>query len=216
VTTGQRRRAPRGTLSAEVIVAAAIAVIDTDGLDALTTGRLADDLGVRPMALYTYFRDKDAIVRAAGLALLDRFAMPEDRESDVEMLREIIRAYFQLLVDHPALLKLDALIEDINPAEARISEAIYGCLERLGLDHRSAVGFKATLLRLAMGSALVYPSRQAWDDNPAHWDRIRRQMAALDPDTHATMHELSQDYPAFSQREVFEFGLDTLLRAVGD
>jgi AcrR family transcriptional regulator len=214
LTSAQRRRAPRGSLNADVIVAAAIAVIDTDGLDALTTGRLAEDLGVRPMALYTYFRDKDAIVRAAGLTLLDRYEMPEPQAEDVETLREIVRAYFQLLVDHPALLKLDALIEDINPAEARISEAIYGCLERLGLDHRSAVGFKATLLRFAMGSALVYPSRHAWDDDTAHWDRIRRQMAALDPDTHSSMRELSQDYPAFTQREVFEFGLDTLLRSV--
>src|SRR3954468_21510820 len=97
----RRPRAPRGTLNRDVIVKAAITVIDTDGLPALTTARLADELGVRPMSLYAHFQDKDAILKAVAAELFGRFRTPEQAESDLDLLGEMMRAYFTLLVDHP-------------------------------------------------------------------------------------------------------------------
>jgi AcrR family transcriptional regulator len=214
---GRRRRAPRGTLNEDVIVQAAIRVIAADGLDALTTQRLADDLGVRPMALYTHFRDKNAILRAVARELFSRFEMPESADSDIELLRGIMHAYFRLLVEHPVLLILvrGVLDDDVNPAEARFTEAIYGCMRRLRFDHHSAVGLVATFMRFILGSAFVHPTRRAWDEEPDHWERVRQRWLTLPAGTYPSMHELaSHDYPAFTQQEAFEFGLQTLLGAV--
>jgi AcrR family transcriptional regulator len=55
-----RGRPPAHTRSQ--VVAAAIAVADADGLDALTMRRLASELGAGVMSLYTYVRDKDELV----------------------------------------------------------------------------------------------------------------------------------------------------------
>jgi AcrR family transcriptional regulator len=44
------------------VVAAAIAVADAEGLEALTMRRLAAELGAGVMSLYTYVRDKDDLV----------------------------------------------------------------------------------------------------------------------------------------------------------
>ncbi|BCJ55284.1 TetR family transcriptional regulator [Actinoplanes sp. NBRC 14428] len=56
---------PRGRPPARTrtdVVAAAVAVADTEGLDALTMRRLATELGAGVMSLYTYVRDKDELV----------------------------------------------------------------------------------------------------------------------------------------------------------
>jgi AcrR family transcriptional regulator len=209
-----RGRAPRGTLNPEVIVTAAIAVIDADGLDALTTRRLADTLGVQPMSLYTHFRDKNAILQAVAAELSGRLQLPEGAPSDIDLLRRIMTAYFRLLVDHPVLLQLDTLVSN-TPLDDQVGEAIHGCLQRLQLPLRSAVGHAATLSRFVIGSATVYPGRRrAWDEDPGYWERLRQRLSALPPETYPSMRALTRDFPAFTQEEAFEFGLETLLTAV--
>ncbi|MEU7904414.1 TetR/AcrR family transcriptional regulator [Actinoplanes sp. NPDC049118] len=56
---------PRGRPPAHTrpqVVAAAIAVADAEGLDALTMRRLAAELGAGVMSLYTYVRDKEELL----------------------------------------------------------------------------------------------------------------------------------------------------------
>jgi AcrR family transcriptional regulator len=199
-----------------VILKAAISVIEADGMDALTIRGLARDLGVGPMALYTHFRDKDAILRAVAAELFGRFEVPSVASSDIELLRETMRGYFRLLIENPVLLRLDAAVDDINLAETPIFESIHACLERLRIDHRTAVGLAATLARFVVGSAFLYPRRCAWDDDPDHWAQYRRYLAMLSPVNYPSMHRLARDFPAFTQREVFEFGLETQLAAVAN
>jgi AcrR family transcriptional regulator len=52
------RHGPRQGLTVDRIVASATALADADGLDAVTMRRLAADLGVVPMTLYTYVPGK--------------------------------------------------------------------------------------------------------------------------------------------------------------
>ncbi|MGK8501572.1 TetR family transcriptional regulator [Nocardia asiatica] len=51
---------PRSLTTADV-VAAALAVLDRDGLSALTMRAVAKELGMATMALYRYVRDRDAL-----------------------------------------------------------------------------------------------------------------------------------------------------------
>ena len=52
------RHGPRQGLTIDQIVAAATALADTEGLDAVTMRRVAASLGVVPMTLYTYVPGK--------------------------------------------------------------------------------------------------------------------------------------------------------------
>src|SRR4051794_11070052 len=56
--------AQKQQLSRDRILEAAVALAARDGLDALSMRRLAQELDVWPMSVYTYFRDKDELVDA--------------------------------------------------------------------------------------------------------------------------------------------------------
>ncbi|GIJ51941.1 TetR family transcriptional regulator [Virgisporangium aliadipatigenens] len=56
-TRAERKQRP--TLSREQIVRAAVAVADSEGLDAVSIRRIATELGARAMSLYTYIERKE-------------------------------------------------------------------------------------------------------------------------------------------------------------
>jgi len=60
-----RARGPRRGLGVDAVVAAATALLDTAGAEALTMRRLAIELGVAPMTLYTYVPGRDDLLDLA-------------------------------------------------------------------------------------------------------------------------------------------------------
>lgn len=62
-------RARAADLTAEVIVDAALAVLDRDGLDAVSMRRVAAELGVSPIPLYSRVGNKDALLDAMARRL---------------------------------------------------------------------------------------------------------------------------------------------------
>ena len=63
--SGPATRGPKPGLTLERIVAAAIAVADTDGLAGLSMSRIAQDLGFSTMSLYRYVSTKDELLLLA-------------------------------------------------------------------------------------------------------------------------------------------------------
>jgi TetR/AcrR family transcriptional regulator, tetracycline repressor protein len=70
---GKGRRAP---VTADAVIDTALAVIDEDGLDALTMRRLAHDLGVEPVTIYRQLPNKDAILAGVAEKLWREMAPP--------------------------------------------------------------------------------------------------------------------------------------------
>jgi AcrR family transcriptional regulator len=69
-------------ISRERAVEAALDVIDEEGLEALTLGRLSKRLGVSAPSLYHHFADKTDILAAAARALLRDIPLPTMQETD--------------------------------------------------------------------------------------------------------------------------------------
>ena len=89
------------------IVAAALSVIDADGLDALTMRRLGAELGVAAMSLYRHLPNRDAVLaevvnRLAGEAIADL----DPGSSWPEALTRFGTAYRRMLLDHPRAVPL--------------------------------------------------------------------------------------------------------------
>ena len=91
----------------EQVLAAALRIVERDGVAALTARRLAGEAGTSPPAVYELFGDKTGVVRAmffSGFAQLGA-ALAALRESDdsVEDLVALAQAYRGFIVERPAL-----------------------------------------------------------------------------------------------------------------
>src|SRR5207237_9092478 len=82
---------PRARLSPDQVAAAALELLDREGLEALSMRRLAEQLGVGTMTLYGYFRSKDELLDAvidAAVAHREPFAFEGPWQ---EQIRRLIR-----------------------------------------------------------------------------------------------------------------------------
>ncbi|WP_157246901.1 TetR/AcrR family transcriptional regulator [Nonomuraea typhae] len=199
-------RAPRGTLSHKVILEHATRLMDAEGLEAVTVRRLAQDLGVRPMALYTYFKSKEEILAALYDGLLATIELPESPDAGLDGVRQIMREFFRLLTEHPALMKAGSG----GQGDMRFGEVIYTLLLNSGIERRTAVGITASLVRFTIGSASVYQERAGWD--AGYWSKLRASLRELPAERYPVMRSFGDDLPEFTQEEVFEFGMDRILR----
>lgn len=117
---------PRAGLDQEKVLAAAAELVDREGPNGLTVGRLAEVLGVRPPSLYNHMRSVDHVqqeLAARGLremALAIRHAATGLAGFDA--LSAVARAYRQYALEHPGLyaLTLRSRAADPQYAEAAI------------------------------------------------------------------------------------------------
>ena len=98
----QGRRLGAGKLDREVVVTAAIGLLDEVGLDGLTLRRLARDLHVAAPALYWHFRDKQELLDHMVAAIADVAEEPPRAPGQPwdEWLAEMVRGRRRALLAH--------------------------------------------------------------------------------------------------------------------
>jgi TetR/AcrR family tetracycline transcriptional repressor len=101
-----------------------LALTDAEGLEGLTVRRLAQRLGVTPMALYWHFKNKDELLDAVA----DRIWSLVDNEVDTALpwsaqLRTIMERLVAVLRAHPAASSL------VMTAQPYAAEACFGTME---------------------------------------------------------------------------------------
>ena len=133
---GPGRRGPKQRLSTDAVVAAAIALADAEGLAALSMRRVAEAVGVSPMALYTYVPSKSELLDL----MLDRaLGEAEDPDETHEGWRAklafIARQRWILAERHPWLLDLATHRPPLGPNMLRKAEMIMRALDGMGLAH---------------------------------------------------------------------------------
>jgi AcrR family transcriptional regulator len=148
-------RPPQALLSRERIVAVASAMIDADGLDALTTRRLAAELGVRGPSLYNHFATKDEILDAVA----DELIRPVDTSFFAthewpDALRLWGRSYRAALAAHPNIVPYLVRGPGRRPAQLQMADAVYGGLVDAGWPPARATYVGALMRFFITGSAL--------------------------------------------------------------
>jgi AcrR family transcriptional regulator len=144
---GQRPRpGPRPSLKLEEIVAAAVALADADGLDALSMQRVAQRVGVTTMALYRYVGGKDDLVfLAVDAAAAKRPPNRRPGEPWRSAVERWARADLELLAAHPWIVRVPLNEPPLGPNQLRWLEHLLMCLEGAGLPAPEQLGV-ATLL----------------------------------------------------------------------
>jgi AcrR family transcriptional regulator len=201
--------AKRGQLSRSRILAAALKLVDQDGLDALTMRRLADRLKVDPMSIYNYLDGKDVLLDGLAEALWEKVELPSETADWKQALRSFAVRLRGLAHAHPQAYGLLCRACLTEPA-LRTMDIILTALERAGLDRPRAAEMLRTLFSYAVGygllelsaapptgstdvERLVNLTRTVARDAPAHLVEVARLIADCD-----------MDYQ-------FELGLDLIL-----
>ncbi|MFH8385861.1 TetR/AcrR family transcriptional regulator [Kitasatospora sp. NPDC018058] len=103
-----RRRAGRPPqIDADEIVTAAVALIDAEGLEALTMRRLGTELGVTAMSLYRHLPNRDAVLAAVVSRLVREVAVEvADGMPWPQALHRFAESYRRMLLAHPHAVPL--------------------------------------------------------------------------------------------------------------
>lgn len=88
------------------VVAAAIAVLDTEGPGALSLDRLAEELGVSAPSLYYHYKDKSAILDAVAYTMLADLGVSNDHADWRDLLVEFCDAFYRRVAAHPNVVAL--------------------------------------------------------------------------------------------------------------
>ncbi|MGE5826789.1 MAG: TetR/AcrR family transcriptional regulator [Micromonosporaceae bacterium] len=142
-------------LSRQRIIDVAMGIIDADGLEALSTRRLATELDVRAPSLYNHFATKEEILDAVGDAIVAQVDISMfGTQKWPDALTGWARAYRAALAAHPHIVPFLARGPARRPAALRQADAVYGALVGAGWPPSYATRIGALMRYFVLGSAL--------------------------------------------------------------
>jgi TetR/AcrR family transcriptional regulator, tetracycline repressor protein len=186
-------RRTKSKLDREAVIDAAMHLADTEGLDAITFRRLAEQFAVTPMALYWHFEDKEALlgaladrlwVQAAATLGRSRERLSASEDDGWGQLRLTLDALVEAMRPHPAVAELVPTRVLVCDAGREVTELALGFLAGRGF----APGHAADLALFVLSSAVMLVTTQTGNDVPEvgeraeHQRRKRIALASLPPD----------------------------------
>jgi AcrR family transcriptional regulator len=149
------------------ILRTAIAMIDRDGLDALSMRRLGAALGVEAMALYRHVPNKQGLLEGVTEILLEELELPSgDSKSWADAWTALAHSYRRLARSHPGAFRLLALSPLSTAARFERARAPVAILRDAGFDERQAERAFGTLLSYADGFLLRELADRGADRSP--------------------------------------------------
>ena len=141
------------SLSRDAIVAAGLRIADDDGLERASLRRIADELGVTPMALYRHVAGKDDLLDAMADRLYDELELPSAGGDWWEELAGLARSTRRALLRHASAVALFS--RPIRGEHgARLADALLGALRRAGFGAREAAELHEQLTQMVFGLIL--------------------------------------------------------------
>ncbi len=128
----------RTPLTRQRVLAAAMALADRDGIDALSMRRLAQSLGVEAMSLYNHVRNKEDALDGLVERVASEFAHPEVGGAWKSEMRRRATAAHEVLVRHPWATALIVSRVNVGPVMLAYVDATIGCLVSAGFDYAEA------------------------------------------------------------------------------
>jgi AcrR family transcriptional regulator len=205
-----RRGGRPARLSRAAVVAAARAIVDRDGIDALTMRQVAVELGSSPMAIYRHVHDKDQLL----VLLLDQLAaeVPRPRfpREPRRRLQRACRAMRDGLAQYPWVVDVLAQGDLIAPAIRWLVEEIVVGFVACGLsDADAADGYRA-VWQFTVGELIIARglARTAALGRPPF---VLEVLTNVDPAKLPTLAALGPHWAPAHGKDSYDVGLSALL-----
>lgn len=213
-----QRRRRRQQLTREGITEAALALVDAEGLDALSMRRVAERLDVQASALYGHVSGKQELIQL----MLDKVALemelPEpDPEHWEEQVKEFARSARRALGAHRDLAGASLANIPTGPNMLVLIDKLLGLLAASGLP-RQSVAYAADLLPQFVTAAVYEESlfMRRLEQEPEYFEQVDAYFRAAPADRFPVLAELVDELtsPEGGPDARFEFGLEVLVRGL--
>jgi AcrR family transcriptional regulator len=203
----------RTSLSRDLILEAALGIVDSDQVRELTMSRLGKALGADPSAVYRHFRNKDELLLAMADGMLREVAADFERSDEpIENLRRMAWAIRDGYLRRPGLAQVVAARFTGGAAEAKLVLEMLESVEALGFTRARAIPRVRALAEMTLGHVVMTAdvlsltsSQQAFDlqmattyysapYNPATTLPTAEQLAATRADSDAVFTTMLETF----------------------
>ncbi|MGV0813595.1 TetR/AcrR family transcriptional regulator [Mycolicibacterium boenickei] len=214
----RRRQTKQGVvLSEQLIIEAALRVLQYHGAAGLTVRRLGLALGADPTALYRYFRGIEDVVLAITDELLRRVVEGWEATGQWrEDMRELGLRLHRVYLEHPQAGVLAASRVTGGAHEIQVIETVLGLLRSAGFPERDAVEVYHAFIDQMLGFAALDAAFEALptEHQERDDDRWRDTYARLPAETHPNIAATSSLLDESMRRSACESALDLLLDGI--
>jgi AcrR family transcriptional regulator len=198
-------------LDRDRVLAAALRLMDANGLDALTMRKLASELDVEAMSLYYHVPGKAALLEGLAETVLAEVQLPSGDARDwPEASRAVARALRDNARAHPHAMPLLASLGLGSSAARRHTEDVLGVLGAAGLAPHAAFTAFLVIRSYVLGYVL-------WEIRHAE-AKAAGTIAATEPELLMTaphLATLATFIATFDNDAEFERGLEVIVTGLG-
>ena len=209
---GKQGAERRTQLTRERVLAAGIELADRDGIESISMRRLAQELGVEAMSLYTHVRNKDDLLDGMVDAVISEIPTDADGADWKTSLRRMVFAARGVVLNHPWAPAVIVSRTAAGPAMLHYTNAAIGILREGGFTVAQA----HHALHLLGSRALGFTQDlfdESGDVDPEAVATLLRELGGALPYVAEMALAVSHDGalgPCDDQAE-FEFALDFIL-----
>jgi AcrR family transcriptional regulator len=215
-----RDRPAKAPLSENAVVDAALAILKSDGLEAVTMRRVAAALDTGAASLYVYVPGREGLLQA----MLDRVTATIELEAPDPprwraQLHALLQRMRQALVAHPGIAAMTLANPPTTEAVLRLTENLLGILLAGGLDPQDAAWagdiFVLVATAVAREDDVRHPRGRSDDgERREQVDQLYRTLASLPPDRFPLIAAHAAQMVAGDGDERFRFAIDVVIDGV--
>ena len=212
-----RDRPAKAPLSEDAVVDAALAILKSDGLDAVTMRRVAAALDTGAASLYVYVSGREGLLQA----MLDRVTgtvelEPPDPSRWRAQLHSLLRRLHHALVAHPGIAAMSLADSPTTGAVLQLTENLLGVLLAGGLDPQDAAWACDILVSLVTATAREDDVRHPGgpSDEGDRRQRVYQTFVDLPPDRFPLLTAHAAQMVAGDSDERFRFAIDVVVDGV--
>ncbi|TYC12609.1 TetR/AcrR family transcriptional regulator [Actinomadura syzygii] len=220
----RRAAPPRQPLTRDAIVATAIRVLDTEGLDAVTMRRVAQELGTGPASLYAHVSGKQELRELMLDSVAGEIRLPGavDPARWQEQLKELAGEIRRVYNTHRDISKVSMGLVPTLPNMLAVAEAQLALMRAGGVPPRIAALAVDTVGMFIDADAyedVVYTANlpageDPWEHFHKYIEEVRQYFKALPVDRYPNIVAMVDELTVAGGDTRFEFGIDILLRGI--
>jgi AcrR family transcriptional regulator len=215
------RATPRLPLTRDLIVDAALRVLDRDGVEALSMHRVAAELGTGAASLYGHVRNKDELLQLLSERVGEEIELPvPDPDHWQDQLKDVLRQIRGATERHRDVARISLGRLPSGPALARFTEWLFAVMAPVGIPDQ-VIAYAGDLTSLYVQAYAFEESlgvaSPTGEPLPAEQivAMLRDYLLSLPSDRFPQVHRALDVLFAGDHDARFEFGIDLIVRGLG-